>query len=412
MSGRPKLPIGTWGNINVVQLENGEFRASARFRENYSTTRRVSATGNTRASAERELKLRLSTESEKGITTGEINRYSNVSQLVAYWLAGLIFEDLTESTREKYAQSARTLVVPSIGKVQLHELNPVICDKWLKEHLRKSRSRAKEAKNILNQALGMAVSFGAITANPLRSLAALPASPIPVPRVLTWEEVQEVRKAIQEPERKKGKGGRLPDDRLNCIFEVLIGTGCRIGEALVLRRCDVDLESDQPSLTISGTLSLIQGGKEVRSGKTKTPASRRIIPISQTVVQVLRKRLESTEGEGDETLIFRTANGTAWSSTNCRRRLRKAIEEAGLESLQIHPHLFRKTVATEVDKQFGVRAAASLLGHASTNITEKYYLARSSRVDPKVGLAMELFAPTSQESSSSYLSEEVDFGGE
>lgn len=396
MSGRPKLAPGTWGSINVLQLENGLYRASARFAESPLKTRRVSATGKTRAAAERELKLRLSTEAEKGSTTGQLNRYSTVAQAVNYWLEDLSFSTRKKSTINSYRQTAETLIIPSIGRVQLHELNPVICDRWLKEHLSISRSRAKRARNVLSQSITNAVTLGALLSNPLRSLGALPAAPVPPPRSLSPAEISAVRAAVQEPARHSGKGGRNPDDRLSCLVEILIGTGCRIGEALALRRCDIDLESDEPTISIEGTLTVDDKGMQIRSNTPKTPSSRRTIPISNAVVEAISFRLEATKNLPEETLIFQTDQGTPWQSANVRRRLRKALEVAGLTELNVHPHLFRKTVATEVDRQFGVRAAASILGHASTSVTETHYLARSSRVDSKIAHAMELFAPVDE----------------
>ncbi|AZA08511.1 hypothetical protein CPPEL_01825 [Corynebacterium pseudopelargi] len=42
----------------------------------------------------------------------------------------------------------------------------------------------------------------------------------------------------------------------------------------------------------------------------------------------------------------------------------------------IHPHSFRKTVATRIEQRYGTLAASRHLGHSSTAVTENAYLAR------------------------------------
>lgn len=393
MSGRPKLPVGTWGNINVRPNDSGKFIASARQRLDNGSIVRKSVVGNTAAAAKRELQIRLSTEAEKGNASGSINRYSTVEQLVNYWLEGLLSEDLAPSSIERYKVDVKHLVIPQLGKLQLQELDPTICDRWLREHLKKSTSRAKRGRNVLRQSLALAKSLRAITENPLSDLRRIPSSPVPPPRSLTKDEMSLVRQAVLEPARRKnGVGGPRPDDRLICLVDLLIATGARIGEALALRRCDFDFEGEVPLMFIRGTLSMREHGRQVRSNKTKTPSSTRTIPISPYIVSLVKNRLKATDGKNEETLIFETKNGTPWASCNVGRRLRKALNQAGLAELQVHPHLFRKTAATEIDKKYGVRAAASMLGHSSTAITEKHYLARSSVVDTSVALSMMDFA--------------------
>ncbi|MDN6478299.1 MAG: hypothetical protein L0K58_10380, partial [Corynebacterium variabile] len=42
----------------------------------------------------------------------------------------------------------------------------------------------------------------------------------------------------------------------------------------------------------------------------------------------------------------------------------------------ITPHDFRKTVATRIERDHGMLSASRYLGHSSTAVTEKAYLAR------------------------------------
>lgn len=58
-----------------------------------------------------------------------------------------------------------------------------------------------------------------------------------------------------------------------------------------------------------------------------------------------------------------------------RRSIRAALKMAGLE--RVTPHMFCRTVATVLEKEGGAELAAEMLGHASTVITKKHYIAKA-----------------------------------
>lgn len=53
---RPPLPLGTWGTITTEKIRDGSYRALTRFRDPDGNTRRVTATGPSKAAAERALR--------------------------------------------------------------------------------------------------------------------------------------------------------------------------------------------------------------------------------------------------------------------------------------------------------------------------------------------------------------------
>lgn len=46
---RPPLPLGTWGTITTEKIRDGNYRALTRFRDSDGSTRRVTATGPSKA---------------------------------------------------------------------------------------------------------------------------------------------------------------------------------------------------------------------------------------------------------------------------------------------------------------------------------------------------------------------------
>jgi hypothetical protein len=57
--GRPPLPAGTYGRINVDELGERRFRARAKYRDYDGVTRKVERAGTSRTAAENNLKQAL-----------------------------------------------------------------------------------------------------------------------------------------------------------------------------------------------------------------------------------------------------------------------------------------------------------------------------------------------------------------
>ena len=61
--GRPRTPIGTFGELEFTTLENGKVQARTRYRDWDGKLRRVQATARTQRSAEFALKAKLAERS-------------------------------------------------------------------------------------------------------------------------------------------------------------------------------------------------------------------------------------------------------------------------------------------------------------------------------------------------------------
>lgn len=95
---------------------------------------------------------------------------SSFSELVEVWLADLDLEGgLAPSTRALYERNMRQLVVPAFEHYALREITIGRIEPFLKAlAANKSCSYAKQAKTVLNLALGLAARYEAITKNPVR----------------------------------------------------------------------------------------------------------------------------------------------------------------------------------------------------------------------------------------------------
>jgi integrase len=105
----------------------------------------------------------------------------------------------------------------------------------------------------------------------------------------------------------------------------------RWGELAALRPEDIDLDA----CTVRVTRQLNKPGAAPLFGPPKSRAGRRVVDFADLIVPDLRKHLSSLSS--DAQLAFTSAEGTALSNTNFRRRIWvPALAAVGLEDIHIH----------------------------------------------------------------------------
>lgn len=393
--GRPRTPIGTFGDITYVKVAGGRVRARTRFRDDDGHVRRVSATGASNKDAERNLKKVLAQRASH-VATGEITGDSSFAKLVEVWLEDLDLENkIAPSTRALYERNMRQLVMPAFGSYILREITVRKVDQFIKTlATTKSYSTAKQARTVLSLAFGLAVRYDAIAKNPVRDTTRLRKPPSQA-MALTVTQVDAIRVAVRGWRRGPGVPGPPPDGQLEQIIEAMLGTSARIGEVLAIRKCDVDVTGSPATVRLCGTIVSPAGKPTHRQPHPKTAKSSRTVSVPSFTAEVLRERLVTIASEDQDHLIFYTRNGTPLTTNNVRRRLRSVMAEAGIEG--VTPHSFRRTVATMLDRAGGADLAAEMLGHTSSEITKAHYIEPDEKVNPVTAEILEALAPRTRE---------------
>lgn len=174
---------------------------------------------------------------------------------------------LKSSTLSNYEQAWRLRVEPGLGSVPVGRLRASHIEDWIADMVAAGVSSSKiiESYGVLKRVLDRAVRDRAISTNPCSLRAGpLPRRPRKDRPVLSPAEVEELATAM-----------RRDDDRV--LVRLLAYGGLRIGEALALRRRDVDVAGGR--LTVRESVSEIGGRLEV--GAIKTYAVRTItLPVS------------------------------------------------------------------------------------------------------------------------------------
>lgn len=387
--GRPRLPIGTYGQIGFRTEARGRVSARTRYRDWDGRARLVQATGSSKAAAERALKKKLVERSLFQPASGTLGPDSPFPELVDYWLEDLDLEGrLSPTTRQLYERNMRTLVMPAFRHLTLREIGVARCDHFLKQLAKRSYNRAKQARVVLRLALGLAVRHEILPRNPMDHVARLHRAPH-TPNALTPTEVNAVRAAIAYWEVGRSVPGPKPDGQLGAIIEVMLGTSARIGEVLALRRRDLDVTGAPPTIRINGTIVSRAGEPTTRQNHPKTAKSLRTVAIPSFTAEAVRKRLTRLHDPSPDALLFCSREDTPLTTNNVRRQLRNVLQLAGIQD--VTPHMFRRTVATVVNEQAGVDLAAELLGHTDPKITIQHYIRRNEMVNPATAELLDRF---------------------
>lgn len=183
------------------------------------------------------------------------------------------------------------------------------------------------------------------------------------------------------------------------FFTFLLGTGCRIGEAIGIRWDDVDLE--KRLIDINHSLTYYQRADdsfkcEFRVSKPKTEAGIRTIPMMKQVYDVLKDEYERQEVEGFcvanvdgmTNFIFSNRFETPHNPAAVNRAIKRIVdahnaeEEVKAKKEKREPvmiprffcHIFRHTFASRFcENETNVKVIQEVMGHADVSTTMNIY---------------------------------------
>jgi len=183
------------------------------------------------------------------------------------------------------------------------------------------------------------------------------------------------------------------------FFTFLLGTGCRIGEAIGIRWDDVDLE--KRLIDINHSLTYYQRADdsfkcEFRVSQPKTEAGIRTIPMMKQVYDVLKDEYERQEVEGFcvanvdgmTNFIFSNRFETPHNPAAVNRAIKRIVdahnaeEEVKAKKEKREPvmiprfscHIFRHTFASRFcENETNVKVIQEVMGHADVSTTMNIY---------------------------------------
>lgn len=270
-----------------------------------------------------------------------------------------------------------------------------------------ANASVKFIHNILRQIFQLAVRDGIIRSNPTNEVL----SDIKTPSNITItggsnmyndkKEKISVLTIKQQKEFINYVGNNPFYCRLYPIFTVMLGTGCRIGEAAGLTWNDVDLKNRNININHTvgyGYVAALDAGGDKYNTKwyvhpTKTSAGNRDIPMIDVVYDVLaelylhRKKCSfSIDGMTD--FIFLNKNNSLYTSSSLNASIKNIVNAYNKEAVKnsekqrtkpfLLPnftcHTLRHTFCTRLcEQESNLKVIQSIMGHANISVTMDVY---------------------------------------
>jgi integrase len=352
------------GEGNVYRRANGTWEARMTYVDAATGRRtRVSFYAATQAAARQKMKDARG-RLDRGAPVRDGTR--SVGDWLKHWReTTLAVSDRKPATRSLYsALSRKHLECGVFGAISLDRLRPsdieglilALRDKGL------SDSTVRQVYTVARIGLDGAVRDGLLAVNP--------AACVQRPGVARREAVH------LDPDAVSAVLAAAQRSRYYPALVLVASTAIRRGEALALSWSDVDL--DAAVLVVTKTIGRIDG--KLERGEVKTQRSRRTIPLSASVVAMLRRhrttqraeRLRAGDQWTDTGLVFTTELGHAVEPRNLLRVIEAAARRAGVEGVGVHT--LRHSAATAwLENGVHIKAVSDLLGHSSVAITGDVY---------------------------------------
>ena len=310
------------------------------------------------------------------------------------WYPEWVFEyiEVSDKTRQTYIGLWEKHIKDyPIGKMKMSEITKVDVKKYLNQLARDGRSKQRitAIKNRLSTAFNDGSEY--IIKNPMLGVQ-IPISAKDSSRKYSKNDSSSNDEgeynAFTIAEQKTLLNYLLsnPLDPINLLFITFLGTGMRLGEALVLNYAR-DINEEYTEISITRNLQRVpvyENRKIVRYELLellpKSKAGIRKIPLPEILVKLLKKahleqKLKARMDPFYENnqLVFSDPLGRYIESKMPLRKLREIEKKLGLSLINIHG--LRHTYATRLfEAGEEIEVVSSLLGHASVDITREVYV--------------------------------------
>ncbi len=270
-----------------------------------------------------------------------------VGELAGIWFAATA--PLKPSTRHSYDGLLRAHVLPRWGSVELRKVTTSGIATWIADlSAERSASTTRKALGVMRGILGLAVADRRLAANPALGVAQ-PRLPIQEMRFLAANELQRL-------------ADQMPTERDYILAMTLGWTGLRAGEALALRREDIDVLRRR----IRVARAVVEVGGKTYVGSPKSHQAR-TVAFPPFLAEILAKGLTSVPSGS---LVFPNVEGNFIYETNWKRRtFDPAAARAKLSPPSLRVYDLRHTAASfAISAGATVKAVQRQLGHRSAMV--------------------------------------------
>jgi integrase len=289
-----------------------------------------------------------------------------VGEYLEAWLTGK--HALKPKTVSLYRDFTTNYLVPNLGEIRLLQLRAHHLDRMYASITLGRRGRPlspatiRRVHAVLRSALNTAVKRRLIPYSPAEQVELAPENP-KRPKPWTAEQCQTFLRDIA-------------DDRLANLYDLILVTGMRRGEAIGLRWEDVDL--DGQCLFVVQQITEVHGRAVV--GTPKTKRGTRLVPIDDGTVAMLRRHREMQDVErtawgpawNDAGLVFTREDGRPLRPEYATRHFQALADLAGLPPIRLHD-LRHTNASLALQAGVDMKVVSERLGHSQMSITADLY---------------------------------------
>ncbi len=316
------------------------------------------------------------------------------------WLEVFKYPTVEHTTYDRIECTAKNHIYPALGKKIVSTIKAVDIKKILNEQMMKGYAftTVKKTRDIFGEYFRYLMEQEVITKNPMQSVPMIKKSNfyvqqgkeiLPTTDTITVFTEEEISKLKAECKKTWGTGKRFYQQSAAYIF--MLNTGLRTGEMLGLNNSDIDLENRVVYIQ-RGAKEIYKrdgikaiSGREVVIGKTKSATSNRVVPLNNTAIEMV-KELREEFYFGEDSPLVPDEHGNFTKPSNFRKRFYRILDGAGIEHKGLHSlrHTFATNLVNGVKQPDGTvksltpKEVEDLLGHSTSEITERYYVKRDN----------------------------------
>jgi integrase/recombinase, phage integrase family len=280
-------------------------------------------------------------------TEEEVNEALTNEQLLESFLAAKRIEGCSEKSLAYY----RTTIDAMTAKVEknVREMETDDLRTYLTEYQQEKNSSKVTVDNIrriLSSFFSWLEDEDYILKSPARRIHKVKAA-LTIKETYTDEALEKMRDSCEEP-------------RDLALIDMLASTGMRVGELVLLNRDDINFEERE--CVVFG-----KGSKE------------RMVYFDARTKIHLQNYLQERTDDNPALFVSLRAPHESLQSGGVERRLRELGKKLDIE--KVHPHKFRRTLATiAIDKGMPIEQLQQLLGHKRIDTTLQYAMVKQSNV--------------------------------
>lgn len=374
-----------WGGVVWYMDEHGE-------------RKRKSFSGTTKQEVKKKMTAYIADFEKEIIESDESKK--TLQESMQSWLQVFKFPSVEQTTYDRCESSAKNQIYPLLGEKAVSDITSAdikyLINYWMNKGY--AFSTVKKAYVLLNEYFRYLFKEELISKNPMANiemtkksnfLSAQNKENLPTNETITIFTAEEIELFKKECFKCWGTGKRFYQQ--TAAYILMLNTGLRTGEILGLLNSDIDLENRVMHIQrgvkeISKRNGVeIEKGREIKIGKTKSATSNRTVPLNQTAIDMI-KDLREEIYFGEDTPLVCDENGDFTKPVNFRKRFYRILKAAGIETKGLHSlrHTFATNLVNGIKQADGTiksltpKQVADLLGHSTSEITERYYVKKDT----------------------------------